>query len=256
MPWALPETDDALLRLAKGYPYAAPAGSYLYRDGNNEALTGAVNPELLAGRVPVIAHGSNRAPEQLHRKFGHLRGAASTIPVTRARLSDHDVVFSAHMTRYGSISATLHEAPGTRVQVYVTWLTEAQVERMHETEIGLGNYGYGRIDRVVLEIENGPTLPEAYVYLSVHGCLGDPERPDAPLALSAVEAEARVHRAVDQEAALGVLHQAHQAHHPDIDLDAMILANIRSIEQRRALVEALQTTAVPWSVPGFQLIAR
>jgi hypothetical protein len=253
MPWVLPESDDALLRLAKGYPYAAPAGSYLYRDGNSDALTGPLDPALLAGRVPVIAHGSNRAPEQLHRKFGHLKGESSTIPVTRARLSDHDVVFSAHMTRYGSISATLHEAPGTRVQVWVTWLTEPQVERMHETEIGAGNYGYGRIDRVTLEIEEGPAVGEAFVYLSVHGCLADPEKAGAPLALAAVPAEARVHRAVGQEDALAVLHRAH---HPDVEIDAMILANIRNIEQRRTLVEALQATAVPWSVPGFDLIVR
>src|SRR3546814_316066 len=135
MPWALPETDDALLRLAKGYPYAAPAGSYLYRDGASKPLEGSLDPDLMAGRVPVIAHGSNRAPEQLHRKFGHLAGAASAIPVTRTWLGDHDVVYSAHVTRYGSLSATLHRAPGTRVQVYVTWLTEAQLPRMHETEI-------------------------------------------------------------------------------------------------------------------------
>ena len=67
MPWALPETDDALLRLAKGYPYAAPGGSYLYRDGTSAPLSGPLDPALTAGRVPIIAHGSNRAPEQVHR---------------------------------------------------------------------------------------------------------------------------------------------------------------------------------------------
>ena len=253
MPWALPETDDALLRLAKGYPYAAPAGSYLYRDGKAAALNGALDPALTAGRVPVIAHGSNRAPEQIHRKFGHLAGRDSEIPVTRAWLHDHDVVYSAHMTRYGSISATLHEAPGTRVQVYVTWLTETQVERMHETEIGAGNYGYGRMSRVTLAVESGPTLNEAFAYLSVHGCLANPEKAGAPLALAAVPAERRVHRHVDQEAALAVLHAAH---HPDDTLDAMILANIKNTPQRRRLVEALQASAVPWSVPGFELLLR
>lgn len=253
MPWALPESDDALLRLAKGYPYAAPGGSYFYRDGASTPLSGPLDPVLTAGRVPVVAHGSNRAPEQLHRKFGHLAGGASEIPVTRAWLAGHDVVYSAHMTRYGSISATLHEAPGTRVQIYITWLTEAQLPRMHETEIGLGNYGYGRMGGLDLQIENGPRLSEAFAYLSVHGCLADPEKAEAPLALSAVPAEARVHRAVDQEAALAVLHARH---HPGNGLDAMILANIRNSEQRRRLIQALQHSAVPWSVPGFELILR
>ena len=253
MPWALPETDDALLRLAKGYPYAAPGGSYLYRDGDTQPLTGPLDRALTAGRVPVIAHGSNRAPEQVHRKFGHLTGEDSVIPVTRAQLHDHDVVFSAHMTRYGSVSATLHEAPGTRVEIYVTWLTEHQVERMHETEIGAGNYGYGRIGGLSLAIEQGPALDEAFVYLSVHGCLADPDKPAAPLALAAVPAEDRVHRAVGQEDALAVLHRQH---HPELDFDAMILSNIKNLEQRRRLVDALQATAVPWSVPGFELIVR
>jgi len=253
VPWALPESDEALLRLAKGYPYAAPGGSYLYRDGTSTPLSGPLDPGLTAGRVPVVAHGSNRAPEQLHRKFGHLQGAASEIPVTRAWLAGHDVVYSAHMTRYGSISATLHEAPGTRVQIYITWLTDAQLPRMHETEIGLGNYGYGRMGGLDLQIENGPQLTEAFAYLSVHGCLADPEKADAPLALSAVPASARVHRAVDQETALAVLHARH---HPGDVLDAMILANIKNTQQRRRLIEALQHNAVPWSVPGFELIVR
>jgi len=253
VPWALPETDDALLRLAKGYPYAAPAGSYLYRDGASTALNGPLDPGLTEGRVPVVAHGSNRAPEQLHRKFGHLAGTASEIPVTRAWLADHDAVYSAHMTRYGSISATLHAAPGTRVQVYVTWLTEAQLPRMHETEIGLGNYGYGRLAGIDLAVEGGPALGEAFAYLSVHGCLADPEQASAPLALAAVPAERRSHRALDQEGALGVLRAGH---HPEDDLDAMILANIRNLAQRRRLIEALQQAAVPWSVPAFELLLR
>jgi len=253
VPWALPETDDALLRLAKGYPYAAPAGSYVYRDGADRPLSGPLDPALTAGRVPVIAHGSNRAPEQIHRKFGHLAGEDSAIPVTRAWLADHDVVYSAHMTRYGSISATLHEAPGTRVQVYVTWLTEPQVERMHETEIGAGNYGYGRMSAITLAVEGGPSLREAFCYLAVHGCLADPEKDGAPLALAAVPAEARVHRAVHQEDALAVLHGAH---HAGLELDAMILTHVRDSERRRSLVQAMQTTAVPWSVPGFELIVR
>lgn len=253
MPWALPDTDDALLRLAKGYPYAAPAGSYLYCDGAADPLIGPLDTALTAGRVPVVAYGSNRAPEQLHRKFGHLSGAASAIPVTRAWLGGYDVVYSAHVTRYGALSATLHEAPGTRVQVYVTWLTEAQLPRMHETEIGAGNYGYGRLAGVSLAVEGGPRLTQAFCYLAVHGCLCDPETPGAPLALAAVPAERRLHRAVDQAGALAVLHQAH---HGGLALDPMILAHIKDAERRRRLVAALQATCVPWSVPGFELLLR
>ncbi|NIA71210.1 hypothetical protein HBA54_21655 [Pelagibius litoralis] len=253
MPWPLPSSDQARLTLAKGYPYAAPAGSYLYRDGETRALDGGADAGLLRDRVPVIAHGSNRAPEQLHRKFSHLAGAASEIPVTRAVLADHDVVYSAHMTRYGAVSATLHTAPGTRVTVFVTWLSEAQLPRMHETELGLGNYGYGRMDDIALAIEGGPEISEAYAYLSVHGCLADPEAAALPVALAAVPAEDRVHRSLDQESALALLRDRHE---PAAELDGMILSNIADTDKRRRLIKALQDTAVPWQVPGFELLQR
>src|SRR3546814_3690070 len=111
MPWALPETDDALLRLAKGYPYAAPAGSYLYRDGASKPLEGSLYPDLMAGRVPVIAHCSHRAPDQLHRKFVPLACAASAIPLPRTWLCDHHAFSPPPSTRFGSLSAALHRAP-------------------------------------------------------------------------------------------------------------------------------------------------
>ena len=254
MPWPLPSTDEARLRLAKGYPYAAPAGSYLYRDGETTVFAADPDHNLLSERVPVIAHGSNRAPEQIHRKFSHMSGRASEIPVTRAVLADHDVVYSAHMTRYGAVSATLHAAPGTQVTVYVTWLSEAQLPRMHETELGLGNYGYGRMKGIKLTVEGDLRLEEAYAYLSVHGCLADPEsRGEAPLALSAVAAEERSHRAVHQEGALALLRDHHE---PEAPLDDMILSTIADTAKRRRLIAALQAAAVPWQVPGFELIQR
>ena len=111
MPWALPQTETELLALAKGYPFAAPEGSYLLQDGAARPLE-TPGPEVFAGRTPVIAHGSNRAPEQLRRKFG----AGAQIPVTRAWLSDYDVVYSAHVTMYGAIAANLQHAPGVRAR--------------------------------------------------------------------------------------------------------------------------------------------
>src|SRR5690606_35311957 len=102
-------------------------------------------------------------------------------------------------------------------------------------------------------VEGGPLLAEASCYLAVHGCLCDPTQAGAPLALAVVPAEARVHRAMDQEGALAVLHQAH---HEGLALDAMILGHIKDSERRRCLVTARQPTGVPWSVPGFELMLR
>ena len=90
MPWKLPESDRELLALAKSYPFPAPEGSYLFSGGE----AGPIAPADFAGRVPVLAHGSNRSPEQLRRKFG----TAAEIPVTYGWLADYDVVYSAHIT--------------------------------------------------------------------------------------------------------------------------------------------------------------
>ena len=112
----------------------------------------------------MIAHGSNRSPEQLQRKFADLPVAETSIPVTRAWLADHDVVYSAHVTQYGAIAANLRSTPGTTVEIYVTWLSEPQLNRMHETELGGENYAYGRLSGIDLKIEAGPAalLDEAY----------------------------------------------------------------------------------------------
>src|SRR5690349_563088 len=50
-----PEGTAAILERALAYPYAAPAGSYLYRDG---AAVELLESDLdLSGRSPLIAYG-------------------------------------------------------------------------------------------------------------------------------------------------------------------------------------------------------
>ncbi len=170
MPWTLPESDGELLKLAKGYPYSAPGGSYIFGDGVARPLEpGQIDPALFGGRAPVIGHGSNRSPEQLARKFGN----GATIPVSRAWLEDYDVVYSAHMTRYGAIAANLRHTPGTRVEVWIAWLTGAQLAFMHRTELGAEIYIYGALRDAGIALEAGPSnrIDTAGVYLSTYGYL-------------------------------------------------------------------------------------
>ena len=96
MSWVLPEADDELLKLATGYPFPANGCSYLFRKDGLRPLTGGDWAEF-DGRVPVIAHGSNRSPEQLQRKFTDMPAAETSIPVTRAWLADqgYDPVYGA-----------------------------------------------------------------------------------------------------------------------------------------------------------------
>ena len=243
MPWPLPSSDAEILALAKAYPFAAPGESYLFKDGAAAPLA-AVGRETFAGRTAVLAHGSNRSPDQLRRKFG----AEAEIPVTRAWLADYDVVYSAHVTQYGSIAADLRHAPGVRACVYVTWLSETQLARMHETELGGENYRYGVMERIELTLETGPAggLGEAWAYLSSRGCLAADGQPQG---LAAVEADGRPHGALDQDGALEAVRARHRTRET---LDHFILSNVRDPARRKGLIAEMRAHALPSAAPHFR----
>jgi hypothetical protein len=242
VPWKLPESDRDLLALAKSYPYPAPDASYLFADGEAGPIQGAD----FAGRVPVLAHGSNRSPAQLKRKFG----TAARIPVSYGWLADYDVVYSAHITQYGAVASTLQHRPGTRVRLAITWLDQAQLVRMHETE-GPSNYAFGRLAGIELRVEHGPLAEyaEAFVYLGRNGCL---DLEAAPVGLAAVTAEGRGHRAHHQEEALDLVRLRHR---PQSTLDQMILEAVRHPDRRLALTAEMKARAIPAAAPHFEEMA-
>jgi hypothetical protein len=247
LPWPLPDDPAERLALAKSYPFTAPGCSYLFRDGAAAALEpGTSQIALFAERQPVIGHGSNRSPEQLQRKFG----AGVEIPVSRAWLQDYDVVYSAHVTQYGSIAANLQHTPGALAEVYVTWLARDQLGRMHETELGGENYYFGRLGGVSLALEAGPVaaLDDPCVYLSTRGCLA---QDDGPLGLAAVASQGRPHTAVDQEDALDLVRGRHR---PERALDDHILETIRDPAGRRALVAEMEAHAILAQAPHFEIL--
>lgn len=249
MPWPLPEGDAERLALAKSYPFAEVPDSYILRGGQALPMPAQhPNPDLYNDRVPVIAHGSNRAPDQLRRKYG----TAAEIPVSRAWLHDYDVVYSAHVSRYGSIASNLHHAPGMQVEVFVTWLDAPQLARMHETELGGEVYVYGRMTGIALELDHGPTdkISEAYVYISRRGCLAAEGQ---PLALAAVAARRRAHAALAQ---IDMLDLVCDRHGGGMSLDDLILRTIRDAAYRRALIVTLGEGAVPTSAPHFEELHR
>jgi hypothetical protein len=243
VPWTLPSDPAARLHLAKSYPYDAPARSYLFRDGG-------VRPVMEAdfrGRTPVVGHGSNRAPEQLARKFGHLSGRHSEIPVTFVWLHDYDVVYAAHVTAYGALASTLQAAPGCRVRVALTWLDEAQLERMHATE---GNYSYGMLAGARLEAEAGPPVHggEVTMYLADHGCLSHGGR---PVSLAAVPAAGRRHAALSQTA---MQEEVRRRLAPARALDDFILESVADAGARSRRAATLRADAIASRVPHFQAL--
>lgn len=241
MPWRLPEDEAGLLALATDYPYEAPDESYLFTEGAARALSAAGWRALdFAGRVPVVAHGSNRSPAQLFRKFG--RGA--TIPVTYGRLAGYDVVYAAHVARYGAITSTLAALPGVAARVALTWLTAEQLAFMHETE--RMNYTYGRLDPAAFAPEAGPAPASLTVYIGNHGPLA---LDGGLVGLAAVTAEGRRHPALWQRAL-----QARLA--PGQPLEPLLLARIADPAVRRAFEVGLSRQQTALTLDGFTLIER
>jgi hypothetical protein len=125
--------------------------------------------------IHFLACGSNASPAQLRRKLsGH--GGGSVVPVIGARVSGVDVVYSAHMSSYGAIPATLVASPGTEVSLHITFLDESQLRLMDDTEL---NYARVRIggNEFPLTLESGEKLSEYYAYLSTRGVLLLENRP-------------------------------------------------------------------------------
>jgi len=180
----------ALLARVRDYPYL-PAG---------EAF--ALGPEPPAGAPEVVAYGANADPAMLAVKLG----AGAAVRGRPARLADHDVAFSAHVSPYGAIPATLVPSPGASVAVHVLRLTPADLERLDATEPN-----YVR-QTLALGLE---------AYSSRHGVL---LLDGAPVALAAVPVAGRTLPALTQEA----LQERLRGHmDPRAHPDAFVLAGAR-----------------------------
>ena len=60
---------------------------------------------------------------------------------------------------------------GTETEVFVTYLTDEQLEIMHKTE-GAGNsYSYGRLFNTDIKVRNGLSLDEVYTYVALPGAV-------------------------------------------------------------------------------------
>lgn len=175
---------------------------------------------------------------------------ADEIPVTVTQLHDYEVVYSAHMTRYGAVAANLQHAPGAAVEVFITWLNAPQLQRMHDTELGGEIYRFGRLNDVKLVQLDGPipSLKSVFVYLSRAGCLRIDDRPAGIAAIPAVQ---RQFPALSQ---VGALEAVRSRLYPGQDLDAFILSVIEDPEHRRSVIEALRADAVALEAPHFELL--
>lgn len=238
-------TAEALER-ALSYPYPIPSASYVYENGDSRSLDGAAEVPDLGARTPVLAVSSNQSPIQLARKFDGPDWGA--IPVIRVTLPGFDTVYSSHIAAYGSVAATLHSCPEATVTLFVTWLTAAQLARMHETEISAANYAYGRLRVPGLKAEMGPHMDTVHLYASRRGILRDGGQ---PIPLSEVEAAGRRWPSMTQRQI-----QAHicETLAPGTELKQFLLASIDDPDERKRRTEVLSQSATPVEYPAFSTI--
>lgn len=234
------------LERALAYPYEAPSHSYLFCGG--EAVPARIGPREREGRIPVLACGSNRAPAQLNRKFAGVADAA--IAAERVHLADFDSVYAAHISGYGAIAATLQHCPGTRVELFVTWLPEALMARMHATEGRGAFYDYVRLDGIALESESGARFDHAYAYAFRGGCLA---LGGSPAALAAVPAERRRFKALSEAEAQAAAQAKLGESGP---LEGFVLAAVHDQAVRLAREARLCADAIPFAWPRVTVIAE
>ncbi len=205
------ERSDVVER-ALGYPYGAPGEPFIQL--GHQTLDPAEVEIDRESRTPVLAYGSNAAPRVLSRKLALSDQPVLVVP---ARLCGFDVVYSAHISPYGAIPATLQRSPGTEVRVHVIYMTDAQIGVISATE---PNYEPQLLESIVCELEDGEELTEVSAYISRHGCL---LADGSEVALAAVSATGRTLAAMSEPEAMEWVRTSLC---PDEGLETFVLANV------------------------------
>jgi hypothetical protein len=226
------ERNDVVER-ALGYPYAAPPQPFVQL--GHQTLDPAEFEIDREERTAVLAYGSNAAPQVLSRKLALSDQPVLVVP---ARLVDFDVVYSAHISPYGAIPATLQRSAGTEVRVHVIYMTSAQIGVISATE---PNYEPRLLQGIDCRLEDGEELSEVSAYISHHGCLLLAGR---EVALAAVAASGRTLAAISEPEAM---EQVRSLLCPDEDLEAFVLANVTDPNLSQARSAQLPSRPLPVS---------
>jgi hypothetical protein len=199
------------IALGMNYPCEREAGSYLFVNGNaypyeflgRDLLADATlrvsgkviqidtflsemkkekklpQPAPLSERTPVIAYGSNAAVSALTRKFMSEKFARgwAVIPVLKGTIKNFEVVHAAHFVPVnGSFPASFAFSSGSESEVWISFLDDEELERMHASE-GIDEdspeswYAYGRLDNIKIQIPGWQELNSAFVYIDNYGAL-------------------------------------------------------------------------------------
>lgn len=188
------EFSDEAYAYALGYPWARPETSYVLTGGEVEPIEDV--PELGGEpRFPLLAIGSNAAPENLAVKLADMPDGHRDVAVVLGVLHDFDIGPAAAPTVYGSLAATMFPSPGTAVQTALLWVTALQLNAIVAWEV---SYYFGRLDgvRFVPDPLGGEAIDSVYAFVHRFGAhCSDGE----PVALAAVPATDRSAPAYTQE---------------------------------------------------------
>ncbi len=197
-------------------------------------------PDVPSGPGPqrLLAYGANRSYEGLTRKLGV---PSPPVCVAHGWLHDFDVAYSAHLSPYGAVPATLQHSPGTQVSVHVLHLDDRQLAAIESAE---PNYRLVRLADISLDLDGGGRLESVDAYLSRHGCLAVK---GAERALSAIRARRRRFPAAD---AASILAAVRDRLAPTDDLDAFILDGVADPALQRRRTAVLRADARPFALPG------
>lgn len=242
--------ETTSLERAIGYPWTRPAGSYLLRNADVEPLgdlTAGERERALTqflstngGRSPVLAIGSNGAPETLQRKFAHFPDEDDrTVLALTGRLHDFDVGVAAQPTVYGSMPATLFPSPATEVRATVLWVTPAQFTQLTWSEL---SYRLGKL-KTCFDVDEGSTFEEVLVFVSRFGAFCVDGR---PVALAAIPARGRSAEALTQEQLLDAA--AALAIGPEAKAETLVRAIFEELaEISPRIVATVRKASVPFA---------
>jgi hypothetical protein len=184
-------------------------------------------------RTPVVAVGSNAAPDVMRRKL-HQRGASGVLPFVTARVEGIAIGHSAHVSITGFVAATPYRAAGAVTAVVVSWLDDGQLRCLDATE---PNYERRWIAGEVhpLRVEVGGVAPGGYfLYESRWGVVAGAPGARDPLPIRTQQGLLEVLAGADAELArhLGAPVDARVAL-PRLAADAARRADVHAGLQRR-----------------------
>ncbi len=180
--------------------------------------------------IALLASGSNASPQRLMEKFpSSLRAAIPALLGTVHRLCP---VYSAHITRYGSVSATLQWAEASTARVFCLLLPESLLEIMHRSEFVGTNYGYFHLGGVRFKPDLRHEMRDPFAYLSLWGGLSLNE---SHVRLAAYDSHGVEWPSLTQRQ---IMDEVHSLLSPEQGLDDFILSNIgdKSLRQARSRI--------------------